>query len=443
MDIAGLAADGAGKLFVTDGCAVRVVDLSTKKVTTLAGKLKAGGCVAGVKDGTGQVAEFQFLHGIAIQGKQLHVVEYAHAQTSAQLAPHWSRVRRVDPATGQVTTVAGALPPAMTQLAERNGPAASARLYYYRAIHAAGGALYLGGRAAVRRLSAGQLSTVAGATMEDPFREPEGIASDGAHAFTLLASRGELQRLSLQSGAAEALYTFSKKTTPVTFTFDMALRGKQLYILAFEGLIQYDLTARTHKVLLPAGSGYATGLADDGKHLYLATFSSPSSPTVTISQLDPAAPAQAKTILSTDKLSWSSTMIHHQGGLYIPQSTRLVRVDVSSGAMTTAAGHASARGCAPGPTAAARFKVLVGLGTDGQRLYLGDHGCNTLWLLDPATGQVTALAGKPGQGAFKEGAGSAAGINYPKFITHLPGQGKLLVADPAENLVFSVTLSGK
>lgn len=93
----GVAADGAGNLFVADtGNAItRKVALSTGMVTTLAGAVG----MAGSSDGTGPAARFYVPWGVAADGAGNLYVADSGNQT----------LRKVVVATGAVSTIAGAV----------------------------------------------------------------------------------------------------------------------------------------------------------------------------------------------------------------------------------------------------------------------------------------------------------------------------------------------
>jgi sugar lactone lactonase YvrE len=94
----GLAFDGAGNLYVSDGGnhTLRVIALSTRAVTTLAGSAM----MMGIADGTGSAARFNSPHGLAWGGNgTLYVADNAN-----------HTIRKVVVATGEVTTLAGEAP---------------------------------------------------------------------------------------------------------------------------------------------------------------------------------------------------------------------------------------------------------------------------------------------------------------------------------------------
>ena len=91
----GVAADGAGNLFVADGLnhTIRKVVVATGVVTTLAGTVG----MSGGTDGTGAAARFNTPYGVAVDGAGNLFVADSSNHT----------VRKVVVATGVVTTLAG------------------------------------------------------------------------------------------------------------------------------------------------------------------------------------------------------------------------------------------------------------------------------------------------------------------------------------------------
>jgi hypothetical protein len=92
----GAAFDGADTLYIadTDNHVIRALALSTKRVTTLAGKAGELGSV----DGTGDQARFTAPQGLVVVGGALYIADTdAHA------------IRRLDLTTREVTTLAGRL----------------------------------------------------------------------------------------------------------------------------------------------------------------------------------------------------------------------------------------------------------------------------------------------------------------------------------------------
>lgn len=111
-----LAVDDAGNVFVTEPYKGRVrrVDAATGVITTVAGN---GGQGFGGDGGPATEATFSFPSGVAVDGDgNLYIADANN-----------HRVRRVDAATGVVTTIAGTGEPGPSG---NGGPAAEARLFY-------------------------------------------------------------------------------------------------------------------------------------------------------------------------------------------------------------------------------------------------------------------------------------------------------------------------
>lgn len=87
----GITTDGKS-LFVTDWSAIRKIDISTSAVTTIAGTASYSGSA----DGIGAAARFNQPTGIATDGTNIYVADYAN-----------DIIRKVVIATGAVTTIAG------------------------------------------------------------------------------------------------------------------------------------------------------------------------------------------------------------------------------------------------------------------------------------------------------------------------------------------------
>jgi hypothetical protein len=106
----GLTYDGSGNLYVTDNQTVRRIEVSTKRVTTIAGSPGVTGSV----DGVGPAARFDQPSALACDGEgNLYVADGFNGT-----------VRRIVLATGEVTTAVGLA----GQYGVVLGPLASARL---------------------------------------------------------------------------------------------------------------------------------------------------------------------------------------------------------------------------------------------------------------------------------------------------------------------------
>jgi sugar lactone lactonase YvrE len=124
---AGVAADGAGNLYVADAMnhRIRKIVIATRDVTTL-----AGDGTGGFADGPGATARFNQPGGVAADGAgNLYVADYGN-----------HRIRKIVIASGEVTTLAGDGTGGFT-----DGPAAAAQFNYPYGVAVDGaGNLYVG-----------------------------------------------------------------------------------------------------------------------------------------------------------------------------------------------------------------------------------------------------------------------------------------------------------
>jgi len=145
----GVAVD-SGNLYIADfgNNRVRRVDLATGTITTFAG----GGSVPTGDGGPATAAQINGPFGLAVDSANLYIGDTGN-----------NRVRRVDLATGIITTIAGT---GVTGFAGDGGPATAAQLSVPRGLALGSGNLYIGdvGNHRVRRvdLVTGTITTFAG-----------------------------------------------------------------------------------------------------------------------------------------------------------------------------------------------------------------------------------------------------------------------------------------
>jgi sugar lactone lactonase YvrE len=109
--------------------------------------------------------------------------------------------------------------------------------------------------------------------------------------------------------------------------------------------------------------------------------------------------------------------------------------------VTTLAGLPGIAGSANGTGNVARFYFPFGLtvATNGN-VYVADSANNTIRKVTPS-GQVTTLAGLPGNTGSADGTGSAARFYYPYGVT-VATNGNIYVADSGNNTIRKVTPAG-
>ena len=149
----GIAVDGTGNLHIADtyNHRIRKVDATTGSISSVAGTGTPG---FGGDDGAAVSAMLNWPHGVAVDGNgNLHIADRNN-----------HRIRKVDAVTGNISTVAGT---GMLGFGGDGGPATAARLLWPHGVAVDGaGNLYIAGRfnQRIRKVNAatGNISTVAG-----------------------------------------------------------------------------------------------------------------------------------------------------------------------------------------------------------------------------------------------------------------------------------------
>jgi sugar lactone lactonase YvrE len=199
----GIAADGAGNLFVTDtyNGTIRKVVIATGAVTTFAG---APGGLGRAADGTGAAAGFNFPSGIAADGGGNLYVTDANS------------IRKIVIATRTVTTFAGTIDQPGT--ADGIGTAASFNAPVAIATDGAGNLFVADtGSSTVRRIgvatravttlagTAGVRGSADGTGAVARFNEPHGIASDGAGNLYVADGGGTIRKIAVGSASVSTV----------------------------------------------------------------------------------------------------------------------------------------------------------------------------------------------------------------------------------------------
>jgi sugar lactone lactonase YvrE len=389
-----VAFDGQGNLYVADGQGVRRVDVTSGRVTTLAGSFDhpVGLAVDGAGNlfvtdsgdssiqrvvlATGQVSTLVTgtaspdlphpltVHGVAAYGGSLYVAN-----------PEDSTIRRVDVASGAATTIAGVPGSDGTT----DGIGAAAKFHTPRGVASDGrGNLFIAdaGSHTVRKLviATGAVTTVAGSPGlagsvdgvggDARFDEPRNIVVDGAGAL-YVTSAGAVRKIVLATGAVTTV----------------------------------------------AGSGDDMGTADGSGTS--ARFDHPRGLAMTNGQLFVADTA----------------------------NDTLRKIALETAAVTTFAGKAAAAGATDGLATEARFSTPMGIAIDGDdQLYVADRANQLIRKVDARTGDVTTLAGGAAPTAPYDGVGRAARFFSPLGVA-ADRRGHLFVADGSN--IRSIELASK
>jgi hypothetical protein len=140
------------------------------------------------------------------------------------------------------------------------------------------------------------------------------------------------------------------------------------------------------------------------------------------------------------------------GNLYVADSSnneirKIVATGTDTGKVTTAAGATLNGGSDDGTGDKARFNIPAGVTSDGQgTLYVADSGNNTIRRVVIATGAVTTIAGTAGAYPFGDngdGTGTSARFSSPEGIAYVKasdGKGYLYVADRVNHTIRQVAL---
>jgi hypothetical protein len=339
----GVASDGSGSLFVADSNTIRKIVIATGAVTTLAGS--AG--QSGYADGTGADARFSGPSGVASDGRGRVFV----ADTYNQL------IRAIDVTTGAVTTLAGAYDgswPGPPRTGSTDGIGPKAR-----------------------------------------FSEPTGITADGAgNLFVADQFNGQIRKIVIATALVTTLVT--SPHYPAGVVYDGA---GDLFVVGqiFNPTIQ-KLVLATGEISVFAGStenvGYVDGTGNDVRFGWLRVVASDG-----------------------------------EGNLFVADGTILRKLVLATGTVTPFAGAANDFDSTPvdGTGPAVRFCGLSGLASDGFGNLFGTD-CNTIRKIDLRTGAVRTIAGSPNEAGTIDGAGSAARFEGPGAIA-CDGTGSLFVDD--------------
>lgn len=477
----GLAATADGVIFVadTDSHRIRTINTNTGMVGTLAGFVGQPGAV----DATGVNARFRYPTAVA-----------HHAATGVlYVADTFNHtIRRIDIATGAVTTLAGkAGEPGATlngvgTLARFNEPIALA-------LSADGALLYVADQAGhvIRQVvtATGTVTTLSGLAGTSGgadgtagiarFDEPKGLALDGAGYLYVSDSNGcRIRRVVVATGEVETLAggyrlpasvdgvgSAARFNQPAGLAYDAA-NNRLLVADALNAQIR-ALNLSTRAVTTLAGvalsEGAIDGVGEEARfsaphhlardaagNLYIADRDnhtlrkiSPGGVVTTLAGLAGAAGTVDGTGAAARFNQPVGVAVKADGSLiYVSEEAgHVVRQVTAAGVVTTLAGSAGAQGFADGTGAAARFTTPAGLALDAAgNLYVADFGNHTIRRVTPA-GVVTTFAGTAGLLGATDGAGASALFRGPYGVAVDAG-GAVYVADSLNHTIRKITPAG-
>ncbi|MES2536345.1 MAG: NHL repeat-containing protein [Pseudomonadota bacterium] len=338
----GITADGLGNLYVSDinHNTIRQIVIATAVVTTLAGTAGSNGSA----DGTGAAAQFESPYSIAADPTGNVYVADTDNNT----------IRKIVPATGVVTTFAGAV----ERFGSADGTVAAARFLDLRGISAdASGNLYAAdsNNNTIRQIS------------------PAGVVT------TLAGTAGV-------SGSADGTGAAAQFDFPYGITTDVS---GNLYVADTSNHVIRKIVIATGEVTTLAGTAGSNGSTDATGAA--ARFWFPRSITAD----------GAGNLFVADT---SNQMIR--------------KIVIATGVVTTLAGSAGGFGSTDATGAAAQFQNPFGITADGAgNLYVADSGNKTVRKIVIATAVVTTLAGTAGSSGNADGTGAAAQFVFPANLT--------------------------
>ncbi len=412
----GVALDAAGNLYIADlaNRVVRRVDAGTGVITTVAGNFAAGPGYSG-DGGPATAARFNSPVCVAVDAAGTLYVSDLRGNV----------VRKVDPATGVITTVAGT---GTGGFSGDGGPAAAAQLNTPQGIAVdRAGNLFIADAVnrVVRQVTpAGTIRTVPG-TVSRFLLHPTGVAVDAGGDLYVVdgASRSVLKtrvgtgELTLYAGSGRAGFsgdggpaTRAQFFVPQSIGLDAA---GNLFVADTGNNVIRRVDAATGTISTVAGAIHVLPLGADG-----------------------GAPTAA--FLNTP----GTTVVDARGNVYVQDSgNNVVRViDAVTGRIRVVAGTGVAGYSGDGgPATAARLSNPIGMAVDrAGNLYIADTYNDVVRKVEAGTGVITTFAGTGVSGYSGDGGPAAAAqLSGPQALA-VDRAGNLLIADSNNSVVRRV-----
>ena len=397
-----VAVDGLGDVYIADfnNSRVRHVERSTGRIDTVAGNGQQG--LAG--DG-GPATAARVPHPVAVAldpAGNLFIAD-----------PDNTRVRRVDAASGTITTLASAglsRPGGLAALP--SGDVIVADEWAHRVLHVDG---VTGAVSVVAGTGASAYAGDGGPALAAALKGPAGVAVDRAgNVFDAELGSRRIRRVDAATGvittvAGSGATSTSRAGGAATASTLSLPRGVDVdavgnvYFGDYGNSRVWRIDATSGALSIVAGTG-ASGFSGDGGAGAMAALAQP-----------------------------EGLAVDDAGNVYIADSfnNRIRRVDAATGVITTVAGRAGAGFAGDGGPATAATLFLpfdVAVASDGT-LYIADEYNHRIRRVDPLSGVISTVAGTGSVGfAGDGGPATAAALAYPRSLA-VDSADRLVVAD--------------
>jgi sugar lactone lactonase YvrE len=430
----GVAFDAAGNLFIADiqNGAVRRIDARTKIITTVAGNHNQASDGDG---GPATSAQLVYPSGVAVDVSGNLLV--------TEIGTH--RVRRVDAVTQVITTVAGM---GTFGFEGDGGLATAARLDSPQGIAVdAAGNLFIAdwGNSRIRRVDAATrvITTVAGTgdanytgdggqALAATLAGPEGVAVDrDGNVFVADSGRNRIRRVDAATGRISTFAGTGEAGSDGdggAATDAMITEPHGMATDAYGNLYVADAYARIR--MISAATGIVTTVAGGG------------------TDRGDGIPATAALLDGPRDVAFDGS-----GNMFIADwgSSRIRRVDASTGLITTVAGMIADQGGYGGdggPATAARLNAPIGVAVDADgNVFIADTYNDRIRKVDHATGVITTVAGTGQVGGTGQigdvgdgGPATSAELYQPQDVA-VDADGNLLIADTANHRIRRVDMA--
>ena len=484
----GVAVDAAGNLYIADGNnnRIRKVNVTTGIITTVAGNGNQGYSGDGGAATSAQLA-IAYQSGLAVDAAgNLYIADCDN-----------NRIRKVNAATGIITTVAGN---GTQGYSGDGGAATSAQLDWPWGVAVdASGNIYIADEVnnRIRKVDAttGIISTVAGngtwgysgdggAATSAKMNGPTGVAVNAAGSLFIVDHGSSIIRkvdattgiITTVAGDTNGYFwgdgiaaTSSKLDSP----YGVAIDATGNIYIADEGNNRIrKVTAATGIISTVAGNG-TQGYSGDGDAATSAEMNRPGGVTLDaagnlyiadignnrIRKVD-AASGIITTVAgngtqgysgdgdaaTSAQLNWpSGVAVDTTGNIYIADNAnkRIRKVDAATAVINTVAGNGTYGYSGDGgPATLAQLNFPYGIAVNAAGdLYIADRQNNRIRKVDAATGTITTIAGNNFGGYWGDvGAATSISLNYPSSVA-LDAAGNLFIADEGNNRIRKVVFS--